>query len=194
MMAFNHDLLTQLLPCFQWLFSVLETCLLGCAYTFVPVYHERSPQNSSAAGRLLVHWKVCAFPRGKSFWLWWRVDGGYHGETLKLCPPAHNKLLLERGIENRTGVWGWLSSKAPTQGLNIFSHCWQEKSIAQGFIVLAVVQAQLRGGPLPCWHCYQHRYWCCTGKVKTEQWNDLPGALVSEARMRLEMKSRPYWS
>lgn len=67
MMAFNHDLLTRLLPCFQLLFAVLEKCLLGCAYTFVSLYHERSSQNSSAAGRLLVHWEVRASPGGKSF-------------------------------------------------------------------------------------------------------------------------------
>lgn len=60
MMAFNCDLLTWLLPCFQWLSAVLEKCLLGSADTVVSVYGERSPQKSPAAGRLVVYWKVCS--------------------------------------------------------------------------------------------------------------------------------------
>lgn len=40
--------------------AVLEKCLLGCADTFVSVYSERSPQNISAAGRLVMYRKVCA--------------------------------------------------------------------------------------------------------------------------------------
>lgn len=59
MMAFNGDLLTRFLPCFQCLPAVLEKCLLGCADTVVSVYGERSPQNRPPAG-ILVYWKVCS--------------------------------------------------------------------------------------------------------------------------------------
>lgn len=59
-MAFNPDLLARSLPCFQSLFVVLEKSFLGCAYTVLSAYHQTSPKNSSAAGRLLVLWKVCS--------------------------------------------------------------------------------------------------------------------------------------
>lgn len=99
--AFNNNSVMQLLPCFQWLFAVLEECLLGCACAFVSIDGQRSPQRSSA-------------PEGKSSWLCQGACGGYCGETLNLCPPAHHKQLLGKSIENRPGLQGWLSSKAPT--------------------------------------------------------------------------------
>lgn len=99
--AFNNDSVMQLLPCFQRLFAVLEECLLGGACAFVSIGGQKSPQSSSA-------------PEGKSSWLCRGAGWGYCRETLNLCPPALHKQLLEKSIEDKPGLWGWLSSKAPT--------------------------------------------------------------------------------
>lgn len=99
--AFNNDSVMQLLPCFQWYLLFWKSVSLAVLALLCPLVGQKSPQSSSAA-------------EGKSSWLCRGAGWGYCRETLNLCPPALHKQLLEKSIEDKPGLWGWLSSKAPT--------------------------------------------------------------------------------